>query len=115
MAVVDAAIGIKTAVNFHSKKNKLGTYSPPLGVLYDTTFLKTLDERHISNGAAEIMKMACVKDWELFELMEEHAEELVHTRFQLRGRELVHTRFQVRAAGVGMVFLFEAVVESGWV
>jgi 3-dehydroquinate synthetase len=83
MAVVDASIGIKTAVNFHSKKNKLGTYSPPLGVFYDTTFLSTLDERNISNGAAEIMKMACIKDRELFELMEEHAEELVQTRFQV--------------------------------
>lgn len=39
MAVVDAAVGIKTAVNFHEKKNKLGTYQPPLGVLYDTAFL----------------------------------------------------------------------------
>jgi 3-dehydroquinate synthase len=26
MAAVDASIGIKTAVNFHGKKNKLGTY-----------------------------------------------------------------------------------------
>jgi 3-dehydroquinate synthetase len=39
MAVVDASVGIKTAVNFHEKKNNLGTYCPPLGVLYDTAFL----------------------------------------------------------------------------
>ena len=36
MAAVDASIGIKTAVNFHDKKNKLGTYSPPLAVFIDT-------------------------------------------------------------------------------
>ena len=35
MAAVDASIGIKTAVNFHDKKNKLGTYSPPLAVFID--------------------------------------------------------------------------------
>lgn len=35
MACIDASIGIKTAVNFDNKKNKLGTYSPPLGVFID--------------------------------------------------------------------------------
>lgn len=35
MAAIDASIGIKTAVNFENRKNKLGTYSPPLGVFID--------------------------------------------------------------------------------
>lgn len=83
MGVVDASIGIKTAVNFHEKKNKLGTYCPPLGVLYDTSFLQTLDSRHISNGSAEILKMACIKDRELFDLMDKNAEHLIGDKFQV--------------------------------
>eukprot|EP00775_Hariotina_reticulata_P007120 gene7119-7334_t len=82
MGVVDASIGIKTAVNFHEKKNKLGTYCPPLGVFYDTSFLQTLEQRHISNGAAEILKMACIKDEKLFSLLERHAEDLISNKFQ---------------------------------
>jgi 3-dehydroquinate synthase len=82
MGVVDASIGIKTAVNFHEKKNKLGTYCPPLGVLYDTSFLRSLDSRHISNGSAEILKMACIKDRDLFELMDKYAEDLIAEKFQ---------------------------------
>ncbi len=35
MAAIDASIGIKTAVNFDNRKNKLGTYCPPLGVFID--------------------------------------------------------------------------------
>lgn len=35
MAAIDASIGIKTAVNFENRKNKLGTYCPPLGVFID--------------------------------------------------------------------------------
>ena len=35
MAAIDASIGIKTAVNFHNKKNKLGTYCAPLAVFVD--------------------------------------------------------------------------------
>jgi 3-dehydroquinate synthase len=83
MAVVDASVGIKTAVNFGDKKNKLGTYCPPLGVLCDTALLTTLESRHISNGAAEMLKMACIKDQALFELLEAHADGLVASKFQV--------------------------------
>ncbi|KAK9819718.1 hypothetical protein WJX72_001641 [[Myrmecia] bisecta] len=82
MAAVDASIGIKTAVNFHGRKNKLGTYCPPLAVFIDKTFLKTLDVRHLSNGSAEILKMACIKDAELFELLEQHGAELLNSKYQ---------------------------------
>lgn len=84
MAVVDASIGVKTAVNFHGKKNKLGTYCPPLGVFYDRAFLKTLDDRHLSNGAAEILKMAAIKDAPLFHMLEQHSAQLIASRFQVR-------------------------------
>jgi hypothetical protein len=83
MAVVDAAVGIKTAVNFHEKKNKLGTYQPPLGVLYDTAFLHTLEARHISNGSAEVLKMACIKDQNLFELLETYGQDMIDQKFQV--------------------------------
>ena len=83
MAAVDASIGIKTAVNFHGRKNKMGTYCAPLAVFIDKTFLKTLGDRHLSNGSAEILKMACIKDAELFELLEKHSAELVTSKFQV--------------------------------
>ena len=83
MAAVDASIGIKTAVNFHGRKNKMGTYCPPLAVFIDKTFLKTLGDRHLSNGSAEILKMACIKDRELFELLEQHSADLIKTKFQV--------------------------------
>jgi len=35
MAAIDASIGIKTAVNFNQRKNKMGTYCPPLAVFID--------------------------------------------------------------------------------
>ncbi|GAQ84996.1 3-dehydroquinate synthase [Klebsormidium nitens] len=92
MAVVDASIGVKTAVNFHNKKNKLGTYCPPLGVFYDRAFLKTLDDRHLSNGAAEILKMAAIKDAPLFHMLEQHSAQLIASRFQTPAARLVLRR-----------------------
>ncbi len=74
--------------SFNGKKNKMGTYCPPLAVFLDTGFLRTLPQRHLSNGAAEIMKMACIKDAQLFALLEQHSADLLATNFQVRN--LVH-------------------------
>lgn len=63
MAAVDAAVGIKTAVNFNNRKNKMGTYCPPLAVFLDRAYLRTLDQRNLSNGAAEMLKMVTFRYW----------------------------------------------------
>ncbi|WP_199440242.1 iron-containing alcohol dehydrogenase [Umezawaea beigongshangensis] len=80
IGLVDAGVGIKTGVNFEDHKNRLGTYSAPAVALLDRAFLATLDDRHVSNGLAEILKIALIKDARLFRLMEEHAELLLAER-----------------------------------
>ena len=47
------------------------------------SFLRSLDQRNISNGAAEMLKMACIKDEELFHLLEENAEDMMVSKFQV--------------------------------
>jgi len=76
MGQIDAGIGIKTGVNHHFHKNRLGTYFPPVAALIDPLFLQTLEERHIANGLAEIIKMALIKDNILFKLVEQEATNL---------------------------------------
>lgn len=69
VGLVDAGIGVKTGVNAHGKKNRLGSYWPPRGVLLSPVFLPTLSDREMRNGLAEIIKMAVVADAGLFELV----------------------------------------------
>merc|ERR1719343_776273 len=83
MGYVDASVGAKSGVNFSGKKNKLGCYLPPALALLDRSFLASLDARQLSNGAAEIMKMAMVKDPELFGLLETHGPALIEHKFQV--------------------------------
>ncbi|MFF4115113.1 sedoheptulose 7-phosphate cyclase [Streptomyces sp. NPDC001714] len=68
---VDAGVGVKTGVNHGTHKNRLGTYFAPEVTLIDPEFLRTVPHRHIANGLAEIIKMALVKDADLFRLLEE--------------------------------------------
>ncbi|PWU05920.1 MAG: 2-epi-5-epi-valiolone synthase [Verrucomicrobia bacterium] len=70
LAFVDAAIGIKTGMNFGRQKNLLGSYYPPLTVFLDRNFLIPLNRRQFISGLAEILKVAISCDTELFEMLE---------------------------------------------
>ncbi|MFH9008978.1 sedoheptulose 7-phosphate cyclase [Streptomyces afghaniensis] len=85
IGMVDAGIGAKTGVNFRQHKNRLGTYYPSAVTLIDREFLRTLSPRHLSNGLAEILKMAMVKDAALFEHLEAHGPRVVDERMQSVG------------------------------
>ncbi|UWZ34809.1 sedoheptulose 7-phosphate cyclase [Dactylosporangium roseum] len=82
IGIVDAGVGVKTGVNFNGNKNRLGTYFPADLTLLDRSFLATLGERHISNGLAEILKMALIRDGELFDVLEASGTHLLADRFQ---------------------------------
>ncbi|MDX6348403.1 MAG: 2-epi-5-epi-valiolone synthase [Streptomyces sp.] len=82
IGLVDAGVGAKTGVNAGGHKNRMGTYFPASRTLLDRTFLTTLDDRHISNGLAEILKIGLIKDARLFELLERHGSELLRTKLQ---------------------------------
>lgn len=70
LSQVDSSVGGKTAVNFNGVKNIIGAFYQPKAVLIDPETLKTLSERHFSNGLAEAVKMSLTFDKKLFELFE---------------------------------------------
>ena len=82
LAIVDASVGSKVAVNHFERRNRLGAYYPPIATLIDKKFIKTQSEREIVNGIAEIFKLAVIKSPELFTLLEESAELLIDEKFQ---------------------------------
>lgn len=80
LSQVDSSVGGKTAVNFRGIKNIIGAFYQPKAVLIDPDTLKTLSERHFSNGLAEAVKMSLTFDEELFRLFEEKdAHEYIET------------------------------------
>lgn len=82
LAIVDASVGSKVAINHFERRNRLGAYYPPIATLIDKKFIKTQSEREIVNGIAEIFKLAVIKSPELFALLEENAELLIEEKFQ---------------------------------
>ena len=70
LSQVDASVGGKTAVDFDGYKNMIGAFWQPKAVLIDPLTLTTLPPRRISDGMAEVIKMALTNDAELFERLE---------------------------------------------
>jgi 3-dehydroquinate synthase len=69
MGMTDAAIGGKTGVDLQHIKNCIGVIDFPVATFIYPDFLKTLDDRNISNGLAEIYKHALIADkvlWDKF-------------------------------------------------
>jgi len=65
LAMVDAAIGGKTAINLPEGKNLLGTFHQPRLVAIDPEFLQTLPRAEFLSGLAEVVKAALIRDGEL--------------------------------------------------
>ena len=66
LAMVDAAIGGKTAVNAGGLKNPVGCFHPATAVLADCGFLLTLPRRWWRDGMAELVKTAVIGEPRLF-------------------------------------------------
>ena len=71
---VDASVGGKNGVNFRGYKNMVGVFNQPEFVICDMNLLKTLPEKEILCGFAEIVKHAAIADADLFLYLEKHYE-----------------------------------------
>lgn len=74
LAQGDAAVGVKNGINAFGKKNLLGTFSVPRGVVLDSALLATLPDPHWIAGFAEVAKVALLRSPELFEQLEREAD-----------------------------------------
>ena len=77
LAMVDASIGGKTAVNLPEGKNLVGAFHQPIGVLADPTVLATLPDRELRCGFGEVAKYALLGDDALVDLLRERCGALL--------------------------------------
>jgi len=73
LAMNDAAIGGKVAVDLPAGKNLVGSFYQPRAVIADTDTLRTLPRRSFTEGFAEVIKHALILDATLIHELERHA------------------------------------------
>jgi 3-dehydroquinate synthase len=99
LAMADAAIGGKTAVNIPAGKNLVGAFHPPAGVLADLAVLESLPAAEYVSGLAEVIKAGFIADPVILDLIEDDPEGAVvpHGRHT---RELVERAVRMKAGVV---------------
>jgi 3-dehydroquinate synthase len=63
----DSAVGGKVAINHPLGKNMIGAFHQPEAVIYDLDFIKTLSEREVRSGFAEVIKHSLISDSAFYE------------------------------------------------
>ena len=76
LSQVDSSVGGKTGINTKHGKNLVGAFHQPEGVLIDINFLKTLPERELFAGFAEVIKYSFIYDKKFFKYLENNTESI---------------------------------------
>ena len=95
LAITDAAVGGKTAINTAEGKNLVGAFYPPAGVLADLAVLESLPAGDYASGLAEVIKAGFIADPVILDLIEadpagalvphgRHARELVERAVRMK-------------------------------
>ncbi|OYV00285.1 MAG: 3-dehydroquinate synthase [Burkholderiales bacterium PBB5] len=77
LAQVDSSVGGKTAINHPQGKNMIGAFYQPARVLCDLDLLRTLPERELSAGLAEVIKYGPIADLDFLAWIEAHIDALM--------------------------------------
>jgi 3-dehydroquinate synthase len=96
LAITDAAVGGKTAVNTAEGKNLVGVFYRPAGVLADLAVLESLPAGDYVSGLAEVIKAGFIADPAILDLIEDDPDGAVvpHGR---HARELVERAIRMKA------------------
>jgi 3-dehydroquinate synthase len=77
LSQVDSSVGGKTGINHPLGKNMIGAFYQPLMVLCDLDTLKTLPQRELSAGLAEVIKYGPIADLAFLTWIEDHMDALL--------------------------------------
>jgi 3-dehydroquinate synthase len=77
LSQVDSSVGGKTGVNHSGGKNLIGAFYQPTAVITDLDVLKSLPDRELKAGLAEVIKYGCVWDPLFFEWLDKNIPKLL--------------------------------------
>ncbi len=97
LAMIDSAIGGKTAVNLAAGKNLVGAIYQPKAVLVDPGFLQTLPERNVVSSLAEAIKYGFIRDQSIFDTIETRFDDLVSLADQDLLTEIIAKSCRIKA------------------
>ena len=111
LSQVDSSVGGKTGINHPRGKNMVGAFWQPKLVLADTDTLKTLPDRELSAGMAEVIKYGLIRDLPFLDWLEANMHGLMARDGDLLAQAI--ERSCVSKAAVVAADEFETASEGG--
>ena len=97
LAMIDSAIGGKTAINLTAGKNLVGAVYQPKMVIVDPGFLQTLPERNVVSSLGEAIKYGFVREKRLFDLMDNRYDEVVSLKEEALLLDIIASSCRIKA------------------
>jgi 3-dehydroquinate synthase len=100
LSQVDASVGGKTGVDLSEVKNIIGTFAQPEAVIIATDFLKTLSDRQLTSGFAEVIKHGIIADADFFqqvtalENVKELSESQIYHSIEIKNKVVLEDPFE---------------------
>lgn len=99
LSQVDASVGGKTGIDMDNVKNIVGTFTQPKAVFIHTEFLKTLSNRELRSGYAEVIKHGLIYDASLFERIKtieaaDLSDEIIYRSIEIKNEVVISDPFE---------------------
>lgn len=101
LSQVDASVGGKLGIDLNHLKNEIGVFNNPLAVFVDPIFLKTLEERQVLSGFAEMIKHALIADaayWKKIKQVDfsnlDNLSKLIDTSIKIKNKVVLADPFE---------------------
>jgi shikimate kinase/3-dehydroquinate synthase len=91
IAMTDASIGGKVAVDHPRAKNLIGAFYQPRLVLADIKVLTTLPPRELTSGWAEVIKHGLILDAEFLKILENNAKSLINLKRDISAKVIARS------------------------
>ncbi len=76
LSQADSGVGVKSGINLFQKKNWLGAFAVPWGVINDYSLLESLDDSDFRSGFSEAVKVSLLKDPPFFHRLHADADRI---------------------------------------
>ena len=97
LAMIDSAIGGKTAINLKAGKNLVGAIYQPKTVIVDPGFLVTLPHRNVISSLGEAIKYGFIRDKSIFDTIESRFDDLVGLKDKSLLTEIIYKSCKIKS------------------
>jgi 3-dehydroquinate synthase len=101
LSQVDASVGGKLGIDFNNLKNEVGLFADPKEIYIFPPFIKTLEQRQLLSGYAEIIKHALIADnqyWHTIKniniFVEDKWQALIEKSVRIKNKIVMHDPFE---------------------